>query len=143
MTKSINTRLDEKTVRQIEGAFESIYEGARTAIESFFLLRRHIQPEIKGIFTKNELSAIVDIFNGTIFDPQFAQKTVLKGELEDAQQLDGILTKWDVNPDEIFTKVDNLSETQAFWIIFEAWNFWYNPASVGSPVLETFIEKYT
>jgi len=142
MYKAITTRLDEKTVKMIETTFDSNYNGVKVATESFFFLRSKMQNEIKGIFSENELKAIVDMFNATMFDPQLAQKMVLKAEIEDSEIYDGTLTKWDVSKDVILAKVDNMTEAQAFFIMFEAWNFWYSPEKTQPKDLDKFVKQY-
>ncbi len=139
MDKSITTRLDDKTVKMLETTFDSNYNGIRIATESFFVLRSKMQSEIKGIFSGNEIKAIIDMFNGTMFDPQLAQKAVLKAEIEDSEKYEGTLKRWEVDKAVILSKVDNMTEAQAFFVIFEAWNFWYSKKEKN---LDNFVNEF-
>ena len=137
--KTLMTALSPETVKYVQATFSSQYQGLQIATESFFILRRHAQGELRGIFSANELKAIADIMNATLFEPKMAQKSLLKARLEDSELYDKTLTKWGVSLPEIVTKVDGLTEIHAFFLIFEAWNFWYNPQSGDNPDIESFV----
>ena len=139
-TKPVTTNLDETVLKQISTTFETVYQGMQLTVESFFILRRFAQKELKGIFLESELEAIIDMFNGTIFEPKMAQKAVLIAQIEDSETYEGTLSKWEVNKKDFIDKISKITETQAFFLMFEAWNYWYSPKTEKD--LNKFIEKY-
>jgi hypothetical protein len=67
---------------------------------------------------------MVDMHNGTIFDPYIASKSVLMAQIEDSNKFDDVLKKWDVNREVLLEKVSRLTNPQAFWVTLECCAFW-------------------
>ncbi len=139
MKKSVNTYLDESTMKAISATFETTYQGLRLTTESFFVLRNYAQKELRGLFTGEELSALVNMFNATMFEPGLASAQVLKATIEDAQRYEGAVSLFDADPESLLAKIDMLSDNLAFWIMFECNNFWYSP---GERDLEEFLKRF-
>jgi len=60
------------------------------------------------------LQFIADALNGLIFTPLFPASEVLKDELEKSEIYEKKAQKWNVNLNELFEKIDNLSESQIY-----------------------------
>lgn len=142
MMKNVTTQLSNETISRLEQMFESAYAGLKMSAESFLILRRFAQDEIKGIFNENELKALVDMHNATIFDPSLAMRATLKIQIEDSELYDGTLTKWNAGKDDILKKVDDLTNIQAFFIILECYLFWYS-AKTDVKDLNQFVSQFT
>lgn len=125
MAKGVGTKLPEDLEKKLIHVFGSGYNGLLQTTESFFAQRRLAKKDLKGIFTEAELKALLDMHNGTIFEPKIAQKTTLVGEIEDSELYENTLTNWAVDKEVLVTKVNKLTELQAFWMQFECWAFWY------------------
>ena len=110
-------------------------------IDSFFILRRRALEDLKGKFTREELTALADMFNATTFDPAMAQRNVLIAEAEDSETYNSTLTRFNVDKEIFFGKLKKLTEIHAFWLIFKCWNFWYNGQNNANPDLEKWISQ--
>jgi len=93
---------------------ENISKGLRTVLEDYFTVEKLVLRELKGYFTQNELQFIADALNGLIFTPLFPASEVLKDELEKSEIYEKKAQKWNVNLNELFEKIDNLSESQIY-----------------------------
>lgn len=93
---------------------ENISNGLRTVLEDYFTVEKLVLRELKGYFTQNELQFIADALNGLIFTPLFPASEVLKDELEKSEIYEKKAQKWNVNLNELFEKIDNLSESQIY-----------------------------
>lgn len=119
--------------------------GAARAGNAFLHIRAATLHELKGMFTRAELSAMIDNLNAVIFEPAYAvNKNMLKAGIEDGQKYDGVLTKWNVNPDRLFEKIDKLTSAQCYFLLDEIDRFWNEPVAWGSPSpdLEAFLNEY-
>jgi len=103
---------------------ENISNGLRTVLEDYFTVEKLVLRELKGYFTQNELQFIADALNGLIFTPLFPASEVLKDELEKSEIYEKKAQKWNVNLNELFEKIDNLSESQIYVFIRAVEDAW-------------------
>jgi hypothetical protein len=118
--------------------------GASRAAHAFVHLRAATLHELKGMFTRAELSAMVDNLNAVMFDPAYAaNNNVLRAGIEDGQKYDGLLTNWNVDPEDIYTKIALLTAAQCYFLMDEIDRFWNEPVAWGSPTpdLEAFLDE--
>ncbi len=118
--------------------------GASRAGNAFVHLRAATLHELKGKFTRAELSAMIDNLNAVMFEPAYAaNKNMLRAGIEDGQQYDGVLTKWNVSPDVLFEKINNISAAQCYFLLDEIDRFWNEPVAWGSPSpdMEAFLDE--
>lgn len=118
--------------------------GAARAANAFLYIRAASLHEIKGMFTRPELSAMVDNLNAVMFEPAWAtNRSMLRAGIEDGQQFDGVLTKWNVNPDALYEKIETLTSAQCYFLMDEIDRFWNEPVAWGSPTpeLEAFLDE--
>ena len=139
MKKSVNTYLDENTLKAMAQTFETTYQGLQITTESFFVLRNYAQKDLRGLFTREELTALVDMSNATIFNPRLASTQVLKATAEDAERYNGTITSHGASPERLISKIEFISGALAFWLMFELNNFWYSP---GEHDLEGFLKMF-
>lgn len=121
--KSITIRVDEKTEKMLS-VMGNPTKGATLSAETFPRLRYKILDDLSGVFTRAELSVMVDNQNGTMMDPQFMGKQFLVIHLEDGDQLEGLASKWNISMSDLKQKIKNLPETVALMLHFELFAFW-------------------
>jgi len=99
--------------------------AANQAIECWIACEKVARRSLVGIFTANELKAIIDILNGTVID--YAYAASIQHEFEDACTFDGIDKKWELDKDSTLAKMAKLSLPE--WIVLYqvAREFWENP----------------
>ena len=99
--------------------------AANRAIESWIVTEKRARRSIAGVFASSELTAILDVLNGTIIDPAYADS--IAHEFEDGCALDGLDKKWHLDKFVTLAKMEKLSHPE--WIILAQWaaTFWENP----------------
>ena len=138
---TVSTYLDEKSKEELLSIFENTYQGLQTCTGTFLVLRRKALREIKGMFTISELHALIDIHNATIFDPQVSCISgALIASVEDANNFDGLCTKWGVNFDSLLEKLKRLNDFQSFFLSFECYAFWYGKNAGNN--LDEFVKRF-
>ena len=143
-TKSI--RLSPQTDAELVKLYGSAYAGGTRATEAFLWLRRYALKGIRGKFTKNELSALIDIQNGSIFEEQFAvNHSAFIAHIEDANEFEGIGRRWDIDIKVLIEKVNHLNTCEIFFLQEEIDRFWNVEKAFGSPNpdLEKFLGTLT
>jgi len=136
--KSVSAKLAKQKVERLEKIFGSAYSGVQATCDFFFIQRNLVQKSLKGIFSREELIALCDMHNGTMFQPEMAQKAVLIATIEDAEMYEGTLSNHNVNKNEIIDKVETkMSDIFVFWMIFEISQFWNEDKD-----LEEFVSRY-
>lgn len=135
----INPHLHE----QIAKLYKSREDGLNRVVATYLQLRELALTEIRGIFTPNELTGIVDAFNGTLVTTPtvIPPAQMIRYELADAETLQDQSLRFGYNAAHMQRKLESLSETQAFFLIDECLRFWNEPAAYGAPTpdLEKFL----
>lgn len=131
--KAITIRLNEKTVSAYETDYKNATSAATQAAESFWIIRRYALNELKGIFSKEEITALCDIFNGTIIQPEFSNKSVLIAQLEDSEKFEDISSRHGFDYEKLQSKIEQLTSAQVFFLIHEIDRFWNDPQAYDSP----------
>lgn len=115
--------------------------GAVRAVEAYLAIRAHTLHEIKGMFTKNELSFLVDIQNGSMFEHKFAASaSAWIARIEDTDKLFPFTVKqWEVDVKEIIEKIKTMPSAQIYFTQELIDLFW----SDDKRDLDGFIEQLT
>ncbi len=122
--KQISTRVDKKAIDQLQALYGNNSAGTSRAAECFPYIRRATLTEIKGIFNKNELHAIIDSFYGMIIEPQYsANKQMFIAHLQNSNNYENIGKRWNVNINHVIEKVNKLTTAQAFFLQEEIHRF--------------------
>lgn len=135
--KNIAGKIDEKKAERLAKIFGSNYNAISNITDIFFLQRANIQEELKRIFAKEELTALCDMYNGTMFQPDFAIRELMIAQIEDSELYENTCTRYSINVEDLKEKVSNLSQSVVFWTIFEIWQMWEKGIA-----LDVFIKKY-
>jgi len=136
--KKVATSIHERTHQQLSDTFDSVYEGLKSSSEIFFILRRIIAPSLR-VLTRNELTAVVDMLNGTMFQHEMATNQVLIAEIEDSEMYEQTCTRHGINSRELVEKVKNLLPVVVFFLMFEVSQFWRKSDTM---MLESFLDMY-
>ena len=135
-TENLSSGLEEK----LGEIFDNKTIAGETIIDSFLYLRRNTLSEIKGIFTKEEIIGIVDLRNGTIFEPQFScNNKFLLAELEDAEKFDSQSKNFNFDYKKLIAKIQRLTSAQIYFLLLEINRFW-NKESTKENSLDNFIK---
>lgn len=134
--KNIGFRIAPREVEAILESYPNLNFGATRAVLSWPYLRRRSLNEIKGIFENNELKFIIDMRNGTVFDPVFLKQEPVTWEIMDSNEYEYLGEKWQVNVQHLIKKIHSLTSSQVFFLIDWADVFWYIPGK------DKDIEKY-
>lgn len=88
-------------------------------IDIYLLVRRDVLSTVKLKFTKEELTALVNNFNGTMFQVQFSSPSVLIASIEDGERYESVCTRHNVKVQDIVEKIATLSHTESLFLIEE------------------------
>jgi hypothetical protein len=123
--KTVNISLMQDRINQVASLYPTQKEGLATCVENYIILRSAGLASLKGIFTKEELITLLDLHNGTMYEPRFSSPGILIAHLEDGQNLEGICDRQGSDFDEIKIKIEKLNHLQSLVLIEECWRFWY------------------
>lgn len=134
ITKTIRIKEDQETF--LLNNYKNVAQGIIMCIEhamkssnddTFKYIQIYSKRELKGKFTKEELSFFIDSLNGSIVEGQFrVSSDVLAAHCEDSQKLEGTADKWGVNIDNLCQKVKSLSAGQVEALYTYVERFWDN-----------------
>lgn len=122
--KNIGPKVDQSALNELGKIFENTNRGATFVLELFPLLYKLGLTELKGLLSKNELSLIIDKFNGSMLDPQFAGRT-LNIDLGDFCLFDNAHIKWGVDKEQMLATIENLDNASRTFLTIWAHSFWY------------------
>lgn len=132
-------RIDQPTKEELSQIWGSVSAGATKAVEAYVNLRKRVLQDMKGYFSKDELTALVDNQNGTIFSPDlFSISGTWVHGVEDGIKYDGLDSRWNIDRDDLIEKLNALSDVQAYFMREEIDRFWSDTDSD----LEEFVSKY-
>jgi hypothetical protein len=139
MKSTTSFRASDEAKKQLSALHSSVSAGAERAIDCYLALRSRSLHEIKGKFSRGELSYLVDMMNGTMLEVQFAvNPSVQIAAIEDADKYEGLAAKWGVNLPVMIDKFMELNSAQCLFLIEEIKMFWENPQD-----LDGFLDKYS
>ena len=120
---NITVRMSPVVDKYLSGA-KNKSSAANQAIECWVASEKRARRAIVGLFTANELKALIDVLNGTIIEPQYADS--IRHEFEDGCQLDGLDKKWGLDKEAALVRMKKLSLPE--WIVLNqvAEEFWEN-----------------
>jgi len=128
--KKTAPRINESTATFIQNQFKTLNSGLEYVADAFPVLYKRAMSEIKGKFTRSQLSLVIDVFNATALTPSIAGQH-LAISVSDGIALDGLDSKWGIDADELNNQIAGLTHFQAACLEIWANGFWYGN---GSPV---------
>jgi len=125
--KAASIRLPEQQTNYILENYKNINFGIVSIVDALQIIRKYSLSEIKGVFTPGEWSFFADSLNGTITDGIFrCSKEALIYHCQDAEQLDGTASKWNVDLSQLTAKIEKLTGAQVEALYFRVEQFWEN-----------------
>lgn len=145
ISDSKNIRVLDTRIAQIEQFYDTRPTAVNRllgfALKSFAILHR----EVKGVFTPNEVKAILDNENGTMIDERYwGNKQMFLYSLDDGFNLDGLAEKWGVSYPLIEQKITDMSPDAFLYFHESVYRFWNESVAYGSPSpdLENFVNDF-
>jgi len=97
--------------------------------------------EVTGMFTRQELIAMIDALNGTLINREILfVPGWLVIEMQDAEALDGTCSRHGADAGELIAKLDTLNHTQAYALYNLIRGFWMSDDQ--SRDLDRFVDQY-
>lgn len=123
--KGTTVYLPEDQARYIQENYKNQNIGIITAIEALMTIRKYSTNELKGIFTPAEWSFLADSLNGTMTDGSFrCNAGALAYHCLDADKLDGLGAKWEIDVLDLMDKIKDLTAAQVEALYFRVEQFW-------------------
>ena len=135
--KKITPRISDKTEQFLSENFKTINAGAEFTLEIFPVLFSRTLNSLKGRFTAEELSLMIDVFNTTILTTGIAGQHLHFGCV-DSIELDGSDAKWDVDKTTFLNKTRDLKPFEAACLEIWVKGFWQ-----GGHELDQYVKKLT
>lgn len=124
-TKTITVRLDDEQRRMVSEISRKPTVAAQTALEVMVWLRRATLHELRGIFTAQEITALVASFNGiTPTWRVMCNPDVFAAHVEDAQKYEGVISGNGASLELLVMKIKQLTVAQATILQLELWIYW-------------------
>src|SRR5699024_10015750 len=87
---TISTRITKDLADNLAKIAGTKNAGAAEACEGYIYIRRATWIELKGLFTKNEVLALLEAYNGTMLMPNLQTNSALvRAQMEDAEKYEG------------------------------------------------------
>ena len=123
--KGTTVYLPEDQAKYIQENYKNQNYGITAAIEALMTIRKYSTNELKGIFTPAEWSFLADSLNGTMTDGSFrCNAGALAYHCLDADKLDGLGAKWEIDVLELMDKIKDLTAAQVDAVFFRVEQFW-------------------
>lgn len=116
-------------------------ESLNRSVTAFLLLRKISLRELKGIFSKNELTGILASFNGTIIDFSIGipPADLLRIQIEDSIDLENNDSMYQYDAIDLLMRLNLLDNLKAMFLLEEIYRFWN---VLEEQDLDKFLEKY-
>ena len=143
--KQITIRLENQIIKMLSEVDFRPTTAAQNILELFASLRRAVLIELKGIFTREEIIVLADIYNGVMPTWKYlSSKEMLIAEVEDGEHFDGTCTRHEADIHKLIEKIKELSAAHVAILQLELYRFWNVQGDGGygspSPNLEKLIE---
>ena len=135
--KNVTIKLDEREIEVLKNDFGQISTAIQLIVEPFNRLKKTTLNEIKGYFSREELTVLVDCLNGTMLTPDFIyNKSFFIFNLEDFEQLEGGISRHNASPEILLNKLKELNSSTVYFLFLEILNFWQKGDN-----LDDFLER--
>jgi hypothetical protein len=133
--------IEEQTYEKISTVYAGKQQGLERIIDNFILLRRFALANLRDVFTQEEKNGMLSAFNGTIIPTGWGPtpKSLLRGQMEDAEIYDGGSTAYSYQLPELLEKLDNLTEADSLFLLEEIHRYWNEAPFTEMRDLTTFL----
>ena len=99
-------------------------------IEEHQQLLKYSEEELRGKFTPEEWTALIDLVNSQMLVPQYiCVKSLMMATIEDGEKFEGTLTRHGANLGTMIKKMETLTAAQTAAMMKRAKRFWENPGN--------------
>lgn len=138
--RSTAPRISEAAAKFYPTVFSSLNAGMQYAGDSYPVLYRRTLHELRGKFTRGELSLMIDVFNATALLPEIAGQH-LAASVADGIDLDHLDEKWEIDGAELNRKISGLTIFESASLELWANGFWYRQKAEEPLDLEKWLKQ--
>jgi len=139
--KNVSIRIEDDLMSMLSEISVRPTVSVQTAIEVLLYLRRATLHELKGKFCREEISALVDSFEGLVPTWRImCNPLVLATQTEDAEKYRHSASSNGADPLALIEKIKQLTSAQASILQLELWAFW-NRDDATPPDMELLIKS--
>lgn len=141
--QNTNFRLSEDVRNELKEFYGSHAAGLELHIPGMLKLRQYTLHEVKGLFTKAELTALVDAQNGTLLVVDYLPNVgVMAAHMEDFEKYENGISRHGATPKALLDKLHKLTSAQVYWLQDDINVFWEQQSGKKN-ALQDFIKKYS
>lgn len=128
MSKNITLRIPEEIYDRLSSNDQGINQTVINILEEHQQLLKYSEEELRGKFTPEEWTALIDLVNSEMLMPQYiCVKQLMMATIEDGEKFEGTLTRHGADLDTMRNKMETLTAAQTAAMMKRAKRFWENP----------------
>jgi len=136
--KKISPRVEDQTRDYLSKHFSTINAGAEYVLDGFPMLYNRALHEIKGRFTEEELSFLVEAFKDTKLGAQLAGQQ-LRIYCDDAMTFKKLDEKWHLERESLLQKIREMPSFQTACLEIWARRHWLRKWSKGEKAMRDYV----
>lgn len=130
MSKNITLRIPEEIYDRLSSNDQGINQTVLEIIEEHQQMLKYSEDELKGKFSPEEWTALIDLVNSRMLVPQYiCVKSLMMATIEDGEKFEGTLTRHGADLDAMRKKVETLTAAQTAAMTKRAKRFWEKPGN--------------
>lgn len=130
MSKNITLRIPEEMYDRLSSNEQGINQTVLGIIEEHQQLLKYSEEELRGKFTPEEWTALIDLVNSQMLVPQYiCVKSLMMATVEDGEKFEGTLTRHGADLGTMIKKMETLTAAQTAAMMKRAKRFWENPGN--------------
>lgn len=125
MGRNVTIQMDPAELDQLKKDFGQQSDALRLIVEPHSRLRKMVMAELKGYFSRAELTALIDSQNGVLLTPDFIyNKVFFLAQLEDFETLEDGISRHGADGPDLLQKLKQLSHAQVYFLMLDIAAFW-------------------
>lgn len=130
MSKNVTLRIQEEMYDRLSSNEQGINQTVLGIIEEHQQLLKYSEEELRGKFTPEEWTALIDLVNSQMLVPQYiCVKSLMMATVEDGEKFEGTLTRHGADLGTMIKKMETLTAAQTAAMMKRAKRFWENPGN--------------
>lgn len=116
--------------------------GLQDTLEFMVRARRYTNYKLRGMFTREEMTGLMDIFNGVLMrGVAIPAKEIFMAQVMDANAYEGVAAQYGFDMLAIETKIEAMSLAEAEFMLLEILVFWEQESSKEGG-MDAFLDKF-
>jgi hypothetical protein len=140
--KKISPRIEDQSREFLSTNFSTLNAGAEYVLDGFPMLYNRALHEIKGHFSDEELSFLVEALKETKLSPQLAGQQ-FKIFCDDAMTFRNLDDKWQIKRNVFLKKIEDITSFQMACLEIWAKKFWFAKWKKGDKNLREYVKLLT